>query len=147
MGDKLALGKRGYAYWVEIVLSVIIIGVVLVGYVESDQAVIQYKQQENMRATGWQIMKNLDDLDRLDTTNFTKVERYVGESLLDISGFDLEYYNSTGCYAVDNGTLGSVQTYCTSINATTGNDVVSVFYTRVRGNESESVRLYVWRKL
>jgi len=141
------MNKKGYAYWIEMVLSVIIISVVFVGYLESTQTNFAYKQQENLREEGWQIMKNLDELKLLNSSNFTAMETYITASLSDTTGFDLEYYNSSGCYSVDSGTLGSMQTYCTSINATSHNDVVSIFYTTIEGNESESIRLYMWGKL
>ena len=119
------------------------------GYIESDSSnTFDYKDNRNLENIGFYTLKNLDELSLLNTSDFSATRLYVSKSLPQTVSFDLEYYNATGCYSVDNsGVLGTVQTYCDSISAITKNDISSVFYTKTGNDTSESVRLYMWRLL
>jgi hypothetical protein len=144
----MKMNKKGYAYFVELALSIIIIFLVIANYTESEQTVYEYKQDETLRQTSWHILKNLDDFGAIDSTNFSKINTYIDASYGDFTAFDLEYYNNTGCYPINNGVLSAIDyTECESINATTKNNIISSIYTRFQNNEAESIRLYVWRKL
>lgn len=144
------MNKKGYAYFVEIILAVLIVIVVLQGFIESKQQVFSYKQQEDLRVLGWNILKNLDELGVLDSAlnekNFTKIEIYVQESLDELADFDLEYYN-TSCYSVDGGVLSSGSTICNSINISGEYDVVSTYYTFGGNLTPQTIKIYLWRKL
>jgi hypothetical protein len=139
--------KKGYAYFVELALAIIIIFIVLSSYIESEQTIYNYKQNENSRQNSWQILKNLDEFYIIDSANFSKVNTYVDASLDYFTSFDLEYYNTSGCFPVDNGVLGSNYTKCETINASIKNNIISSFYTRSTSGVSESVRIYIWRKI
>jgi len=140
--------KKAYAYFVELALAIIIIFIVLSSYIESEQTVFNYKQDQNMRQNSWYLLKNINDFGAMDSTNLSKVNIYVDASLGDFTAFDLEFYNSTGCFPVYSGIISSTNyTRCESINATTKNDIVSTFYTFTQNSEANSVRLYLWRKI
>ncbi|MBT3940971.1 hypothetical protein HOD83_02585 [Candidatus Woesearchaeota archaeon] len=145
----MAIGKKGYAYFIELALAIIIIFIILSGYLESEQTVFSYKQNQDLKESGWYVLKNLDYHGKLNTSNFTEINTYIDASLDDSTEYDLELYNDTGCFPVAAGTVSSTSyAECSSINATTQNNVVSVFYTTIDNNESvSSVRLYLWRRI
>lgn len=145
--NTLQTRKNGYAYFVELALAVIIIFIVLTGYIESEQTLFQYKRNQDLQESGWGILKNADYFGKLNTSNFSDINAYIAGSLNDFTDYDLELYNETGCFPVNNGVVSATNyTACPTINATTKNDIVSVFYTNVDGNVS-AVRLYLWRKV
>jgi hypothetical protein len=140
--------KKGYAYFVELVLSIILLSIILSGYIESQQVIFTYKQNEDLRSNGWNILKNLDDFNAINSTNFTKVDAYIEGSINTFTSFDLELYNDSGCYPIDDGVVSSTNyTRCPTINATTKNNIVSTIYTFSQHDQPQSIRLYLWRKL
>jgi len=144
----LPMRKKGYAYFVELVLSIILVFIILSGYVESQQVIFTYKQNEDLRVNGWHILENLDNFNAINYTNITKLDTYIDASLTDFTNYDLELYNNSGCYPIDNGIISSTNyTRCPSINATTKDSIISTFYTLPQQGEPQSIRLYLWRKL
>ena len=140
--------KKGYAYFVELALAIMLIFIILSSYFESEQTVFNYKQNEDSRISGWYLLKTFDDFSAIDSTNFTKINAYVDAGLDDFTDFDLEYYNNSNCFPVDEGAISSTNyTRCPAINATIKTNIISTFYTRAQNNESESIRLYLWRRI
>jgi hypothetical protein len=145
---KITKSKKGYAYFVELVLSIILVFIILSGYIESEQVVFTYKQNEDLRINGWHILENLDNFNAINYTNITKLDTYIDASLTDFTNYDLELYNNSGCYPIDNGIISSTNyTRCPSINATTKDNIISTFYTSSQQGEPQSIRIYLWRKL
>lgn len=140
--------KRGYAYFVELALAVIIIFIILSGFLESEQTVFSYKQNQDLKENSWYMIKNIDYFGELNTSDLSKLDAYVAGSLSDLTSYDLEIYNDTGCIPIDAG-VASITSYtdCPSINATTRNNVVSSIYTTSEDNNISSVRIYLWRKI
>lgn len=142
------MSKKGYAYFVELALAIIIIFIVLSSYFESEQTIFEYKQNENLRESGWYLLKNLDEFGALNSTNISKVNVYISGSLDEFTAYDLEIYNSTGCYPVDNGVVSTTNyTKCPAIGANTKANIISTFYTYVQNGDATSFRLYLWRKI
>lgn len=143
--------KKGFVYFVEIALAVLILAFVFSAFIGSEQRIFQHKQLENLRAQGWGALDVLHELGALDSAvssgNFTKVDLYVSSSLFETTGYDLEVYNSTGCTPIDDGQLGVTSEFCDSIDAPTQNDVVSLVYTPPTNLTTTSLRLYLWSKL
>ncbi len=140
--------KKGYAYFVELALAVIIVFIVLSGFLESEQTTFNYKQNQNLRWQGFYLLDNLNHFEIINSSNFTKVETYIYSSINEFTDFKIEYYNESGCYPINNGIISSLNfTKCPTINATTNSDIVSSFYTHTLQNNSESIRIYLWRKI
>lgn len=144
----MALNKKGYAYWIEIILSVVIVMIIFQGYLESNQTVFQYKEVEDLKSSSWHVMNNLNTLGHLNTSNLSELQSYVASSFPATTGTDMDYYNDTSCFPVDNGTKGTATTHCAWINISSNNDVTSALYTKLdKNNDPESIRLHIWRKL
>ena len=142
------MNKKAYAYFVELALAIIIIFIVLSSYIESEQTVFNYKQNQNLRESSWYLLKNLDTFGALNVTNISKANEYIYGSLDEFTGYDLEFYNFTGCYPIADGVISSTNyTKCEKINASTRTDVVSSLYTVVQDSNTSSFRLYLWRKI
>ncbi len=150
------MNKKGYAYFIEIILAVIIVAIIFQGFIESDQDVSAYKQQEDMRITARNVLKGLDELGilntKLNTNDYEDIETYIQESLGTGTSFDWELYNESGCYPIDQGVLGSPSTICDRFNSTGNLDSVSTYYTVPYDNSSgadtfRTFKIYIWRKL
>ena len=144
-------GKKGYIYFVEIALAILILMYIFNGFVESEQRVFEQKQIENLRSQGWGALDVLHELDVLDgavkSGNWNKMNIYLRKSLLNTVAFDLELYNNSKCHAIDNTTVVVGATYCKSINATTENEISSTYYTIQDNYSTSSVKIYLWNKL
>lgn len=143
--------KRGFVYFVEIALSVLILMFIFDGFLESDQRVFENKQLDNLRWQAWGSLNVLYELDlltsNLNQEEFGDLDVYIQNSLLGTQDYDWEFYNSTGCYPIDDQALGSPASQCVSINAQTEKDIVSSLYTVANANGTSSLRLYLWDKL
>jgi hypothetical protein len=144
----MKLKKKGYAYFVELALAVMIIFIVLNSYYESTFETSQNTNTNELRWVSWQIMKNLDTFEALNSTDTNVTDAYVYGSLNDFTSYELEYYNSSGCYPIENGTL-SVTNYtkCPAITTNTKNNIVSSLYSQTYADKAEAFRLYLWRKI
>ena len=142
------VGKKGYVYFIEMILAVIILTVVLVGFTETEHETFAYKQQQDMREVAWQSLKNLDEMNVLDNVfannNYSKLDNYIKEELPSTASYDLELWNGS-CYPIDSGVIQSGSTTCDTINASTESDMISVYYTWAQSNEPQTIRLFVWR--
>ncbi len=143
--------KKGYVYFIEIIIIIVLLGIIFTSFVESEQRVFEYKQQENLRNTGYGVLHNLDKINvlgpALAAKNFTRIRGYIEESISKTDGFDIDYINATGCYSVNATSLSGHQTYCNATNASTQNTIVSTYYTYSRNNTPQTIRIYLWRKL
>jgi hypothetical protein len=142
------VNKRGFVYFIEIIFTILIVLIIVVGFIGSKQEVFNYRQRVDLREEGWSVLNNLDETDTLAALDSSELRDYIRESLNPTTGFEIEYYNGTQCYNISaSGDLGTGADSCTRINTTTEQDIVSVFYTVANGSKGDSYRLYLWRKL
>jgi hypothetical protein len=140
--------KRGYAYFVELALAVIIIFIVLSSYYESTSEISENANNNELRWVGWQILRNLDTFEAINSTNISNTNAYIYGSLGDFTEYEIEYYNDSGCYPITDSTIDTINyTKCPSISANTKNNVVSALYSQTYDNQAESFRIYLWKKL
>jgi hypothetical protein len=140
--------KRGYAYFVELALAVIIIFIVLSSYYESTFETNQNTNANELRWVGWQIMKNIDTFEALNSTNISNTNAYVYGSLNDFTSYEIEYYNNSGCYPITSGAIDTINyTKCPAITTNTQNNIVSAIYSQTDNNQAEAFRIYLWKKI
>ena len=143
--------KKGYVYFVEIALAVVILLYIFAGFVESDQRSFDQKQLENLRAQGWGALDVLHEMGVLDGNvragNWGTINNFLNQSFVNTVAYDLEFYNNSKCHAINYSTVGAGGTYCPSINASTENPVVSTSYTLQDNYSTSSMRIYLWNKL
>jgi len=144
-------GKKGFIYFVEIALSVLILMYIFTGFIESEQRAFEQKQLENLRTQGWGALDILHEFGMLDDSvrvnNWSKIDIYLNNSFLNTIEYDLELYSKSLCYTINGGTIITGATYCKSINASTEKDITSVYYTIQDNYSTSSIKIYLWSKL
>ena len=145
------IGKKGYVYFVEIALAVLILLYIFAGFVDSEQRSFDQKQLENLRDQGWGALDVLHEIGNLDGDvrigNWSKINNFLNESFINTIGYDLELYNNSKCHAINASAIGAGGTYCPSINASTEREIVSTSYTLQSNYSTSSLRIYLWNKL
>jgi hypothetical protein len=144
----MKMKKKGYAYFVELALAIMIIFIVLNSYYESTFETAQNSNTQELRWVSWQIMKNLDTFETINSSNISATDAYVYGSLNDFTTYELELHNNSGCYPITNATISATNyTKCPAITTNTKNNIVSSLYSQTYNNQAESFRIYLWRKI
>ncbi len=149
---KIINNKKGFIYFVEIALAVLILLYIFAGFIESEQKVFEYKQLDNLRAQGWGSLDVLHEMGVLDgdvkAGNWSLIRTYVNNSFVNTVAYDLELYNNSLCHAIDNkSVIASGVSNCGYINATTEKSIVSTYYTLQDNYSTSSIKIYLWSKL
>lgn len=143
--------KKGFIYFVEIALSVLLLSFILSAFSYPKDLTFEQKQLVSLKYQGWGALDVLHEFDLLDNlimnSDFKNLSLYLKGSFPDNIGYKLEYHNSTGCYPITDGGLGAPATYCGPQNATTERDITSTFYTIQTNLTTSSVRIYLWNKV
>ena len=143
---KISDSKKGFFFYVEIMLVVILAIIIWTQFPISQQSYLDLSAQENLRFLGYTYLKAIDVSGILPkyihptnfaATNFTKLRFVVADSLpSDIIAYPEYIYNETLCYD-SSGSAG----VC-GLN-TTSADTTSVLYTFTNAIEPITIKLYL----
>ncbi len=98
--------KTGFVYFIEIIITAIIVLVFVVGFLYSDQATDTKSELTTLRDEAWNILNNLDAsgaLDRIMTDGraFEELDEHLKASLPNTVGFEVQYYRDSDCYIIN----------------------------------------------
>ena len=143
---RISKSKRGFYFYAELLIVVILVTVIWLQFQVSQQSYVDLAEQENLRYVGYTGVKALDLMGILpkyinqtnfSATNFTTLNAYITNSFPTTMLITAEYIiNATTCYNAS----GSIKT-C-GLNTTLA-DTTSVIYTFTNSTEPISVKLYL----
>ncbi len=139
-------GKKGFFFYVEIMLVVILALIIWTQFPISQQTYLDLSAQENLRYLGYTYLKAVDvsgvlpkyiNPTNFSATNFTKLKFIVVDSLpSDIIAYTEYIYNETLCYD------GSGSAGACGLN-TTSADTTAILYTFTNSTEPITIKLYL----
>jgi len=144
----MALTKKGFFYFVELMIIVILLAIIWSQFPTVQKTYIDLQERENLRQYGFSMMKVLDDTGVLSvyvnttnfaSTNFTALRAYAQTGFPKTTKIQLEYIvNSTTCFNQSGGM--SLIGGC-GLNETHRQNAASVFYTFSNSTRPITIRL------
>ena len=109
--------KKGFVHFVEIVFAVLLFSFILSGFASHEEMIYKQTQVQNLKWQSWGLLNSLSEMGELDSAleqgNYSNLVIYIRNSLLPTQDFDIELYNSTGCYPISKvGQLGTPSSNC-----------------------------------
>ena len=140
------ISKKGYYYFIELAVIVIIVALIFSQLPTSRQAHLNQLETENLRQIGFGVLKSLDDsgfisrymnTTHFQNSSFAMLQQGIKAPLPKTLIARLEYvYNSTACYN-ESGSFGGC-----GVNFT-GGQSTTVYYTAANRTEPITIKFYL----